>query len=30
MKLACVHEIAALAKAEVSVEVAAAYPGRRR
>ena len=28
MKLACVHEIAALAKAEVSVEVAAAYPGR--
>jgi len=28
MKLACVHEIAALAKAEVSAEVAAAYPGQ--
>ncbi|MFA7664709.1 MAG: NADP-dependent malic enzyme [Burkholderiaceae bacterium] len=28
MKLACVHEIAALAKAEISDEVAAAYPGQ--
>ncbi|MDE2456491.1 MAG: NADP-dependent malic enzyme, partial [Burkholderiales bacterium] len=28
MKLACVHEIAALAKAEASDEVAAAYPGK--
>ncbi|NLD54560.1 MAG: NADP-dependent malic enzyme [Burkholderiaceae bacterium] len=28
MKLACVREIAALAKAEISVEVAAAYPGQ--
>ncbi len=28
MKLACVREIAALAKAETSEEVAAAYPGR--
>ncbi|MBE0595133.1 MAG: NADP-dependent malic enzyme, partial [Gemmatimonadales bacterium] len=28
MKLACVHEIAALAKAEVSAEVAGAYPGQ--
>ena len=27
MKVACVHEIAALAKAEISAEVAAAYPG---
>ena len=27
MKLACVHEIAGLAKAEISAEVAAAYPG---
>ncbi|MGE5115164.1 MAG: malic enzyme-like NAD(P)-binding protein, partial [Betaproteobacteria bacterium] len=27
MKVACVHEIAGLAKAEVSVEVAQAYPG---
>jgi len=27
MKIACVHEIAALAKAEISGEVAAAYPG---
>ena len=27
MKLACVHEIAALAKAEISAEVAAAYQG---
>ena len=28
MKLACVHEIAALAKAETSDEVAAAYAGK--
>jgi malate dehydrogenase (oxaloacetate-decarboxylating)(NADP+) len=27
MKLACVHEIAGLAKAEISAEVASAYPG---
>ncbi len=27
MKVACVHEIAALAKVEISAEVAAAYPG---
>jgi malate dehydrogenase (oxaloacetate-decarboxylating)(NADP+) len=27
MKVACVHEIAGLAKAEISAEVAAAYPG---
>src|SRR6185437_12917604 len=27
MKLACVHEIAGLAKAEISAEVATAYPG---
>jgi malate dehydrogenase (oxaloacetate-decarboxylating)(NADP+) len=27
MKVACVHEIASLAKAEISAEVAAAYPG---
>ncbi len=27
MKLACVHEIAGLAKAEISAEVAVAYPG---
>jgi len=27
MKVACVHEIAALAKAEISAEVATAYPG---